>query len=143
MGDIKGRLLGFDYGSKRIGVALSDPLGITAQAHPAIRREGDRKDVALIAEMAGRLEVSGFVFGLPLHEDGNEGKMAGMVRRFADKLHEATGLPVEMWDERFTTAQAERTLIDAGVRREKRREVRDSMSAVFILQGVLDLRNRR
>jgi putative Holliday junction resolvase len=139
---VKGRLIGFDYGSKRMGVAVSDPLGISAQPMPAIKREGDRKDIETIAEMARRYEAAGFVIGLPLHEDGNEGKMAEMVRRFAGKLTEATGLPVELWDERFTTAQAERTLIDAGVRREKRKEVRDSMSAVFILQGVLDLRNR-
>ena len=142
MEPIQGRLLAFDYGSKRIGVAVSDPLGITAQPLPAIRREGDRKDVAAIAALAGEVGAAGFVFGLPLHVDGNEGKMAELVRRFAGKLAEATGLPVGMWDERFTTAQAERTLIDAGVRREKRKEVRDSMSAVFILQGVLDLRNR-
>jgi putative Holliday junction resolvase len=140
--DSNGRILGFDYGSKRMGMAVSDPLGITAQPLPAVRREGDRKDVAAIAEIARRYEASGLVFGLPLHEDGNEGKMAALVRRFAEKLQEATGLPVEMWDERFTTAQAERTLIEAGVRREKRKEVRDSMSAVFILQAFLDLRNR-
>lgn len=142
MGESKGRLIGFDYGSKRIGVAVSDPLGISALPLPAIRREGDRKDVETIAAMARHYEAAGFVFGLPLHIDGNEGKMAEMVRRFAGKLEEATGLPTQMWDERFTTAQAERTLIDAGVRREKRKEVRDSMSAAFILQGVLDLRNR-
>ena len=143
MGEIKRRLIGFDYGSKRMGVAVSDPLGISAQPLPAILREGDRKDIETIAGMARHYEAAGFVLGLPLHEDGNEGKLAERVRKFAEKLEEATGLPVEMWDERFTTAQAERTLIDAGVRREKRKEVRDSMSAVFILQGVLDLRNRR
>jgi putative Holliday junction resolvase len=141
--ETRGRILAFDYGSKRIGVAVSDPLGITAQPLPAIRREGDRRDVAAIAELATRCEAVRFVFGLPLHEDGNEGKMAGRVRAFSEKLLEATGLPVEFQDERFTTAQAERMLIEAGVRREKRKEVRDSLSAVIILQGVLDLRNRR
>jgi putative Holliday junction resolvase len=141
--DIKGRLLGLDYGSKRMGVAVSDPLGITAQSLPAIRRQGDRKDIETLAALVGEYGIQGFVLGLPLHEDGNEGTMAAAVQRFAAKLRETTGLPVEMWDERFTTAQAERHLVESGVRRDKRKELRDSLSAAFILQGVLDLRNRK
>lgn len=142
MGGIEGRVIGFDYGSKRMGVAVSDPLGITAQALPAIRREGNRKDVETIAALAARYEAAGFVVGLPLYEDGNESPMAANVRKFAAKLEEGTGLPVDLWDERFTTAQAQRTLIEAGVRREKRRELVDSLSAVFMLQSYLDARNR-
>lgn len=143
MADIRGRVLGFDYGSKRMGVAVSDPLGITAQTLPAIRREGNRKDIETIGALVLRYEVQGFVVGLPLYEDGNESPMAANARKFAEKLHETTGLPVEMWDERFSTAQAERTLIEAGVRREQRKELRDSLSAAFFLQAYLDLRNRK
>lgn len=140
---LTGRLLGLDYGSRRIGVAVSDPLGITAQHLEAIRREGDRKDIAGILETASRYGVEGIVVGLPLLPDGNEGEQARKARAFAEKIRDASGIPVEMWDERLTTVQAERHLIDSGVRRDKRKAVRDSLSAVLILQGVLDYRSRK
>lgn len=143
MGQIRGRVLALDFGSRRIGVAVSDPLGITAQQLPAIRREGDRKDVDAIACVAGEYCVETVVIGLPLLPGGTEGTQASKVRQFALKVNERLGLPVIPWDERFTTAQAERHLIESGVRREKRREVRDSLAAALLLQSALDARNRK
>src|SRR5512143_2045888 len=121
----EGRLLGLDYGSRRIGMAVSDPLGITAQPLPPIRREGDEKDIEAIAAAVREFEVGGVVLGLPLHLDGGEGPEARKSIRFGEKLRERLGLPVEMWDERMTTAQAERHLIESGVSRGKRKEIRD------------------
>jgi putative Holliday junction resolvase len=143
MEQIRGRVLALDFGSRRIGVAVSDPLGITAQQLPAIRREGDRKDIEAIAVMAKEYGVETVVIGLPLLPGGTEGTQAARARAFARKLHERLGLPVVPWDERFTTAQAERHLIEAGVRREKRKEVRDSLAAALLLQSALDARNRK
>ncbi len=137
-----GRLLGLDFGSRRIGVAISDPLGLTAQQLDAIRREGDRSDIARIAAIAERCGVGGVVVGLPLLPDGNEGDQARKARAFAAKVRETLGVPVAMWDERHTTAQAERHLVESGVRRDKRKAVRDSLSAALMLQSVLDYRNR-
>ena len=124
-------------------MAVSDPLGITAQPLPPIRRAGDVKDIAAIAEAARRHEVAGVVIGLPLHLDGGEGEQARKAIRFGEKIREHLGLPVATWDERMTTAQAERHLIESGVSREKRKEIRDSLAAVFILQSVLDFRGRK
>ncbi len=124
-------------------MAVSDPLGITAQPLPPIRREGDVKDIEAIAAAVREHEVKGVVLGLPLHLDGREGEQARRAIRFGEKLRERLGLPVDTWDERLTTAQAERHLIESGVRREKRKEIRDSLSAVFILQSVLDFRGRK
>jgi putative Holliday junction resolvase len=143
MEEIRGRVLALDFGSRRIGVAVSDPLGITAQQLSAIRREGDRKDIEAIAAMAGEYGVDTVVIGLPLLPAGTEGTQAAKVRKFALKVQDCLGLPVVPWDERFTTAQAERHLIEAGVRREKRREVRDSLAAALLLQSALDARNRK
>jgi putative Holliday junction resolvase len=142
MGLPAGRLLGLDYGSRRIGIAVSDPLGITAQPMPAVHRQGDRKDIEAIGVLAAEYGVEGLVIGLPLLPDGNEGPQAARVKAFAQVIKERLGLPVSLWDERLTTVQAERCLVEAGVRREKRKTVRDSLSAVFILQSALDRRNR-
>lgn len=143
MEQIRGRVLALDFGSRRIGVAVSDPLGITAQQLPAIRREGDRKDIDAIAGVAAEYRVETVVIGLPILPGGTEGTQAAKVRQFALKVNERLGLPVVPWDERFTTAQAERHLIDSGVRRERRREVRDSLAAALLLQSALDARNRK
>ena len=138
-----GRILGLDYGSRRIGVAVSDPLGITAQPLPALHREGDRKDIAGIARLVGGLGVDSVVLGLPLLLNGDEGPQAARARAFGDTLSAELSLPVTMWDERMTTAQSERHLIESGVRRERRKELRDSLSAMFLLQSFLDLRRRK
>jgi putative Holliday junction resolvase len=140
---IQGRMLAIDFGSHRIGVAVSDPLGITAQQLPAIRREGDRKDIEAIATLADAYGADSVLIGLPLLPSGTEGTQAAKVRIFMQKVHERLGLPVIPWDERFTTVQAERHLIEAGMRREKRKDVRDSLSAALLLQSALDARNRK
>jgi putative Holliday junction resolvase len=137
------RILGLDYGSRRIGVAVSDPLGLTAQPLPVLPREGDRKDVAGIGRLIAGLGVDSVVMGLPLLLNGDEGPQAARARAFGNMLSAELSLPVTMWDERLTTTQSERHLIDSGVRRERRKEIRDSLSAMFLLQSFLDLRNRK
>jgi putative Holliday junction resolvase len=138
-----GRILGLDYGKRRIGVAVSDPLNLTAQPLPAIPRTGDRRDIAEIGRRAAELGATSVVLGLPLLMNGDEGPAAVRAREFGARIEEELALPVTMWDERMTTVQSERHLIDSGVRREKRKEIRDSLSAMFLLQCVLDLRNRK
>ncbi|MBP2673647.1 MAG: hypothetical protein H6Q84_487 [Deltaproteobacteria bacterium] len=138
-----GRILGLDYGNRRIGVAVSDPLGLTAQPLPAIPREGDRKDIAEIGRRAAELGATSVVLGLPLLLNGDEGPAAVRAREFGARIEETLSLPVTMWDERMTTVQSERHLIDSGVRRDRRKELRDSLSAMFLLQSILDLRNRK
>lgn len=138
----KGRLLGLDFGSRRIGVAISDPLGIIAQPLPCIRRRGDNRDIEAIAAIVREFSVESVVLGLPLTLDGNEGDQAKKARNFGEKIRDRVGVAVETWDERMTTVQAERHLIASGVRREKRTELRDSLSAVLLLQSALDCRNR-
>src|SRR5574341_1953791 len=98
MNKTTGRLLALDYGSRRIGLAVSDPLGITAQPLPALMREGDEKDIEAIAAVADEKEASAVVIGLPLLPDGNEGTQAVRVRKFVAKLRERIDLPVETWD---------------------------------------------
>jgi len=139
----QGRVLGLDYGSRRIGVAVSDPLGWTAQPLPPIRRQGDRKDVAEIGRIAAEYGVTSVVLGLPLLLNGDEGAAAVRAKDFGERIRSETGLPVTLWDERLTTAQSERHLIASGVRREERKEIRDSLAAMFLLQSALDFRNRK
>ncbi|GAB4228686.1 MAG: Holliday junction resolvase RuvX [Deltaproteobacteria bacterium] len=138
-----GRVLGLDYGTRRIGVAVSDPLGWTAQPLPPIHREGDRKDIAAIGRVAAEHGATSVVLGLPLLLNGDEGPAAVRAKAFGERIRSETGLPVTMWDERLTTAQSERHLIASGVRRGDRKEIRDSLSAMFLLQSVLDFRNRK
>lgn len=143
MEEIRGRVLALDFGSRRIGVAVSDELGITARTLTAIRRQGDLKDIESIRSMSEEYGVEEVLIGLPLLPDGNEGAQAAKARRFGEKIREIIGLPVVLLDERFSTAQAERYLINSGVRREKRKEIRDSLAAALILQSALDARTRK
>lgn len=137
------RVLGLDLGDKRIGVALSDPLGWTAQGLAVIASAGGTKsDLRRIKELAAKHEVEKVVVGLPLNMDGTAGPRAEKARVFADRLAGALGLPVELWDERLTTAQAERLLINADVKRAGRRQVIDKIAAVLILQNYLDAADR-
>jgi putative pre-16S rRNA nuclease len=138
-----GRILGLDYGSRRIGVAVSDPLGVTAQPLPPIRREGDRKDIAILARLVAEIGVTSVVLGLPLLLNGDEGPAAVRARAFGERLQAETALPVTMWDERLTSVQSERHLIASGVRREDRKGIRDSLSAMFLLQTALESRRRK
>ena len=139
----KGRILGLDYGSRRIGAAVSDPLGLTAQPLPPIIRSGDKKDIEEIGLLAKRLEAASVVLGLPLLMNGEEGSAAARAREFGARVEASLNLPVVMWDERLTTVQAERHLVESNLRRERRKELRDSLSAMFLLQSILDLRNRK
>lgn len=135
------RIMGLDYGSKTVGVAVSDPLGLTAQGVEIVRRESEkrlRRTLARIEELAAEYQVTGFVVGLPKNMNNTVGERAEKSLAFADMLKRRTGLPVAMWDERLTTVEANRTLMESGVRREKRGEYVDKIAAVYILQGYLD-----
>ena len=138
------RMMGLDYGTKTVGVAVSDPLGITAQAVETIERKAEnklRQTLARIEVLAKEYEVEKFVIGLPKHMNNDIGERAEKSMEFGEMLHRRTGNEVVMWDERLTTASAERTLIEAGVRRENRKQVIDQIAAVFILQSYLDSRS--
>ncbi len=135
------RIMGLDFGSKTVGVAVSDPLGITAQGIEVITRQGEdklRRTYARIGELVSQYQVERIVVGCPRHMNGDFGERAEKSAAFAKKLEERTGLPVELWDERLTTVSAERVLKESGVRREHRKEYVDKIAAVFILQGYLD-----
>lgn len=134
------RTLGLDFGTKTIGVAASDALGLTAQTVTTIRRTNLKADLAALKGLVHEYEVERFVVGLPLNMDGTEGPRAEATRKFVDALTQALGLPVELWDERLSTVAAQRTLLEADLSRAKRREVIDQMAAQFILQGWLDAR---
>jgi putative Holliday junction resolvase len=132
-----GRVLGVDLGARRIGLAVSDPLGITAQGLQTLARQGGAADLAALAALAREQQVEQVILGLPLHMDGSEGASALGARRFAGTLEQALQVPVQLWDERLTTVQAERTLTGGGVRRQERRGHRDRLAAVLILQSWL------
>ena len=136
-----GRIMGLDFGSKTVGVALSDPLLITAQAHEIIRRDHEnklRKTLARIEELCEEFEVKKIVLGLPLHMNGDEGVRAELSRDFKESLERRTGLPVVMYDERLTTVEADEIMMEVGVRRENRKQYVDMIAAQIILQDYLD-----
>ncbi len=132
------RLMGLDVGNKTIGVALSDPLGWTAQGLEVIRRTGLNNDLARLREIIDQYNVEKIVVGMPKNMNGSLGPQAELVMEFIPVLKETAGLPVETWDERLTTVAAEKMLIGADVKRAKRKKVIDKMAAVLILQGYLD-----
>lgn len=135
------RIMGLDYGSKTVGVAMSDPLGITAQAVETIWRKDEnklRKTCARIEELISEYEVERIVLGLPKHMNNDLGERAQKALAFGEMVKRRTGLEVVMWDERLTTVEAERTLIENNVRRENRKQYIDKIAAVLILQGYLD-----
>ena len=135
------RIMGLDYGSKTVGVAMSDPLGITAQAVETIWRKDEnklRKTCARIEELISEYEVERIVLGLPKHMNNDLGERAQKALAFGEMVKRRTGLEVVMWDERLTTVEAERTLVENNVRRENRKQYIDKIAAVFILQGYLD-----
>ncbi len=138
------RIMGLDFGSKTVGVAVSDALLLTAQGVEIIRRKEEnklRQTLARIETLIQEYEVEELVLGLPKHMNGSEGVRAELTEEFKDKLERRTGLPVTLWDERLTTVSADRTMMEAGIRRENRKEYVDMLAAVFILQGYLDRRN--
>ena len=136
------RILGLDFGSKTCGVAVSDPLGITAQGVKIIERRSEsklRQTLAEIQALAKEYEADRIVLGYPKNMNGTLGPRAAKTEEFKEMLERRTGLQVIMWDERLTTVEANRTLMEAGVRRENRKQYLDELAAVFILQGYLDL----
>lgn len=135
------RFVGLDVGERRIGVAVSDPLGMTAQPHEVVERRGARVDILALMEKLQGFEIAGFVAGLPLEMSGNEGSQVDRVRTFCERLEKTTGIPVAYQDERLTSVQSERLLESAGVRRERRRGLLDKMAAALILQAWLDSRS--
>ena len=138
------RIIGLDYGTKTVGVAVSDSLGITAQAVETITRKEDnklRQPLARIEALIDEYNVEEIVVGLPKNMNNTIGERAEACRDFADKLERRTGLPVIMWDERLTTVSADNVLKECGVRRENRKAVVDKIAAVFILQGYLDYKS--
>lgn len=135
------RIMGLDYGSKTVGVAVSDPLGLTAQGIEIVRRKSEnklRQTLARIEEIAKEYGVEKIVLGFPKHMNNDIGERAEKSLEFKEMLERRTGLPVVMWDERLTTVEADRTMMETGIRRENRKEYVDMIAAVFILQGYLD-----
>ncbi|MCI9197185.1 MAG: Holliday junction resolvase RuvX [Lachnospiraceae bacterium] len=135
------RIMGLDYGSKTVGVAVSDALGFTAQGVEIIRRKSEkrlRQTLARIDELIAEYQVGSIVLGFPKNMDNTIGDRAEKSLEFQEILKKRTGLPVVMWDERLTTVEADRTMAQTGVRREDRKKYVDELAAMFILQGYLD-----
>ncbi|MBE5891417.1 MAG: Holliday junction resolvase RuvX [Lachnospiraceae bacterium] len=136
------RILGLDYGSKTVGVAVSDPLGITAQGLEIINRKSPsklRQTLARIEELCAQYEVTKIVLGFPKNMNNTEGERCELTKEFKAMLEKRTNLPVELWDERLTTVSADLAMMEMGIRRENRKQYVDEIAAVFILQGYLDL----
>lgn len=135
------RIIGLDYGSKTVGVAVSDELGLTAQGLETITREDEnklRKTLRRIEELAAAYQAEAIVLGLPKNMNNTSGERVQRCEEFKEMLERRIGIPVHFWDERLTTVAAERVLMESGVRRENRKEVIDKVAAVLILQGYLD-----
>ena len=134
------RIMGLDVGSKTVGVAISDPLGFTAQGLEIIPINEEQEEFGFerLTELVQEYKVDKFVVGLPKNMNNTVGERAEKALEFGEMLKKRTGLEVIMWDERLTTVSADRTLMEAGVRRENRKEYLDGIAAVFILQGYLD-----
>jgi putative Holliday junction resolvase len=138
-----GRVLALDVGDRRIGVAISDPLLFSAQPLETIARRGDEPVIVRIIEIVGSYNVAEIVVGIPYSSQGELTQQARKIERFAERLAGRAGVPVERWDERHTTLTAERVLLEADARRDKRRLVRDKMAAAVLLQDYLEARKRR
>ena len=135
------RVLGLDYGSKTVGVAVSDPLGLTAQGVEIIRRKSPsklRQTLARIDELVGEYGVERIVLGYPKNMNNTEGDRCEKTKEFKELLEKRCNLPVILWDERLTTVAADNSMMEMGIRRENRKEYVDEIAAIFILQGYLD-----
>ena len=137
-----GRILALDLGKKRIGLALSDPLGVSAQGLDTLQRTTIRADIAALAALAREHEVRLVLLGHPLNMNGSEGRQAVYTRDFAERLKERTGLTVRFWDERLTSKEAERVLKQSGISIEKRARAIDRLAAVILLASFLDAGGR-
>ena len=137
-----GRVLGLDVGARRIGVAVSDPLGITAQGLETLHRKNKKHDLAHLDRVIREYDVQQIVVGLPLRMSGVEGAQAEKIHAFADDLRKNFKLPVHLWDERLTSAEANRLLRETELSIEKRGKAVDRMAAVLILQGWMESRSK-
>lgn len=133
-----GRILALDLGKKRIGLAISDPLGITAQGLKTLQRTRIRDDLDALAELSQGMGVRLILMGLPKHMSGRDSRQAVYTREFADRLAEHTGIPIEYWDERWTSVAAERVLKESGISIEKRARAVDRLAAMILLESYLD-----
>lgn len=134
------RTMGLDLGTKTIGVAISDALGMTAQPITTVRRTNLKADLQALKDLAAEREVTHVVIGMPFNMDGSEGPRADATRQFAATLEKQLGLTVELWDERLSTVSAQRVLLEADLSRERRKKVVDTVAAAIILQGWLEAR---
>jgi len=132
------RILALDLGKRRIGLAISDPLGITAQGLPNLERINKRTDFAALEDLIREREVGMILMGNPINMGGAEGRQSGWVREFAAELERRTHLPVKLWDERLTTVEAQRILQDSGVQPRQARQQIDAVAAAVILQSYLN-----
>ena len=132
------RILGLDYGTRRVGAALSDPGRTIAFPAEVYELRGPKRDARHYCEIVEESEVERIVIGLPLHTSGREGQLAARTRTFGDWLATVTGRPIVYFDERYTTVEAEQRLIDAGLKRQKRKALRDQLAAQIMLQSYLD-----
>lgn len=140
------RIMGLDFGSKTVGVAISDPLLITAQGVETIRRKREdklRQTLARIEELIVFYQADTIVLGLPKNMNNTEGERVKKTEEFAEKLERRTGLSVIFWDERLTTVAADKAMMESGIRREHRKDYSDEIAAILILQGYLDYRKNR
>jgi putative holliday junction resolvase len=137
---LRPRILGLDVGSKTIGLAVSDPLGITAQGLETMRRQNKRRDLGQLEALIRQYEVAEIVVGYPLRMSGLEGTQSEKMRVFAEGLRQRFHLPVHLWDERLSSAEANRVLRDSEMSIQRRGEVVDRLAAVLILQSWLDTR---
>ena len=140
------RIMGLDFGSKTVGVAISDELLLTAQGIEIVRRKDEnklRQTLARIEELIVEYGVEEIVLGLPKNMNATEGIRVELTNEFKEKLERRTGLTVHTWDERLTTVAADKAMIEAGIRREKRKDYVDMIAATFILQGYLDYRKNK
>lgn len=138
------RIMGLDFGSKTVGVAVSDSLLLTAQGVEIIRRKDEnklRQTLARIEELIVEYEVEEIVLGQPKNMNATEGIRVELTNEFKEKLERRTGIPVVMWDERLTTVAADKVMMEAGIRREHRKDYVDMIAATFILQGYLDYKS--
>ena len=136
-GDVEGRILALDLGKRRIGLAVSDELGITAQGIETLERTNLREDLARLAHVVEEKQVSLILIGNPIRMNGSEGRQSDWARQFAQKLGARTGCAVKLWDERLTTVEAERVLYQSGVSRQKRKKAVDRLAAVILLESYL------
>src|SRR6202163_4218891 len=137
------RIIALDVGSKRIGVAITDPLGITAQGLDTIQRQNKRRDMEALRQVLAKYEVREIVVGLPLRLSGAEGTQSEKMRLFAEDLQAHFGLPVHLWDERWTSTQANRLLRETDLSIRKRGQAVDRMAAVLILQSWMEAQASR